>query len=45
LGGVLSYSRLVGAMNKKGIKVNRKMLSTLAAERPESFERLVKQVS
>ena len=45
LGGALSYSRLVGTMNKKGIKVNRKMLSTLAAERPESFERLVKQVS
>ena len=45
LGGTLSYSRLVGAMNKKGIKVNRKMLSTLALERPESFARLVKQVS
>jgi len=45
LGGTLSYSRLVGAMNKKGIKVNRKMLSTLALERPESFERFVKQVS
>lgn len=45
LGSTLSYSRLVGAMNKKGIKVNRKMLSELAATRPESFERLVKQVA
>jgi large subunit ribosomal protein L20 len=45
LGGTLSYSRLVGAMNKKGIKVNRKMLATLAELRPESFERLVKKVS
>ncbi|MDP4020652.1 MAG: 50S ribosomal protein L20 [Candidatus Adlerbacteria bacterium] len=45
LGGTLSYSRLVGAMNKKGVKVNRKMLSTLAEQRPESFARLVKQIS
>jgi len=45
LGGTLSYSRLVGAMNKKGIKVNRKMLAELAETRPESFARLVKQVS
>ena len=45
LGGSLSYSRLVGAMNKKGIKVNRKMLALLAEKSPESFGRLVKQVS
>ena len=32
-------------MSKKGIKVNRKMLAELAAKSPESFERLVKQVS
>ena len=43
--GAFSYSRLIGAMNKKGMKVNRKMLSELAETRPESFDRLVKQVS
>ena len=45
LGGTLSYSRLVGAMNKKGVRVNRKMLAELAEKSPESFARLVKQVS
>ena len=45
LGGALSYSRLVGAMNKKGIKVNRKMLALLAEQSPESFARVVKQIS
>jgi large subunit ribosomal protein L20 len=45
LGGTLSYSRLVGAMNKKGVRLNRKMLATLAEQNPESFARLVKQVS
>lgn len=40
-----SYSRLMGALHKKGITVNRKMLSELADTRPESFARLLKQVS
>jgi large subunit ribosomal protein L20 len=39
-----SYSRLMGAMNKKGVKVNRKMLALLAEKSPESFARVVKQV-
>jgi large subunit ribosomal protein L20 len=41
----LSYSKFIGAMNKKGVKVNRKMLAELAAKSPETFARLVKQVS
>ena len=43
--GTLSYSKLIGAMNKKGIKVNRKMLAELAEKSPKTFERLVLQVS
>ena len=45
LGSTLSYNRLIGAMNKKGVKVNRKMLALLAEKSPESFARVVKQVS
>lgn len=41
----LSYSKFIGALNKKGILVNRKMLAELAEHSPESFARLVKQVS
>lgn len=41
----ISYSRLIGAMNKKKILVNRKMLAALALENPESFARLVKKLS
>ena len=43
--GAFSYSRLMGALKKKEMRLNRKMLAELAAERPESFARLVKQVS
>jgi len=41
----LTYSRFIGTLNKKNIKVNRKMLSALAQLYPESFARLVKKVS
>lgn len=41
--GQLSYSRLTNALSKKKIMVNRKMLSILAAEHPETFERVTKQ--
>ena len=41
----LTYSRFIGTLNKKNIKVNRKMLSELAQLYPESFARLVKKVS
>ena len=40
----LSYSRFIGAMNKKGVKLNRKMLSELAGERPETFKRVVAKI-
>jgi large subunit ribosomal protein L20 len=41
----MSYSRLMGAMHKKGIVLNRKMLAVLAEKSPESFARVVKHVS
>ncbi len=44
-GGALSYSKLIGAMNKKKILINRKMLAELAANSPETFARIAKKVS
>ncbi|SRR6185436_8240496 len=41
----LSYSRLIDAMNKKKVTINRKMLATLAETNPETFARIVKSVS
>ncbi len=41
----LSYSRLIDAMNKKGVKVNRKMLAELAENSPATFARVVKSVA
>ncbi len=40
----LSYSRFIDALNKKGIKLNRKMLADLAENNPESFKRVVDAV-
>src|SRR3989344_1355704 len=37
----LSYSKFIGALKKKNISVNRKMLSEIAATNPEAFKRLV----
>ena len=45
MGSEISYSKLIGAMNTKGIKVNRKMLAELAEHSPESFARIIKKVS
>ncbi|MDB5225263.1 MAG: rplT [Candidatus Adlerbacteria bacterium] len=45
MGSEVSYSRLIGAMGKKGILVNRKMLSELALRSPEAFSRVVSQVA
>ena len=42
--GERSYSTFIGGLKKKGILVNRKMLSQLAAERPDTFSRIVKNV-
>src|SRR3989344_4707956 len=44
-GKPLSYSRLIGALHKKNILVNRKMLSILAEKNPESFKRIAQKVT
>ena len=36
-----SYSKLIDALTKKNIKLNRKMLSEIAQENPEVFEKIV----
>lgn len=41
----LSYSRFIDSLKKANIALDRKALSTLAKDHPESFERLVKQLS
>jgi large subunit ribosomal protein L20 len=41
----ITYSRLIDGLNKAEIKINRKMLSQLAQERPESFTEIVKKIS
>jgi large subunit ribosomal protein L20 len=40
----VSYSAFMGAMKKKGIILNRKMLSEIAETRPKTFERIVLQI-
>jgi large subunit ribosomal protein L20 len=40
----ISYSRLIDGLNKKGIKLNRKMLADLAENVPASFKRVVESV-
>ena len=40
----ISYSRLIDALNKKDIKINRKMLADLAENFPESFKRVIDAV-
>jgi large subunit ribosomal protein L20 len=41
----LSYSRLIGALRKAGIGLDRKVLSEMATRDPERFTSLVKMVS
>ena len=38
----ISYSKFINGLTKAGVEVNRKMLSALAVEDPESFSALVK---
>lgn len=45
MGSTVSYSRLIGALGKKKMLINRKMLAELAQRSPESFARLVKEVA
>jgi large subunit ribosomal protein L20 len=40
----LSYSRFIDMLNKKDVKVDRKILATLAEHQPETFEQVVEQV-
>ena len=40
-----SYSKLIGALKKKNIGLDRKSLSTLAKDHPEVFEKLVKELN
>ncbi|HEY4487492.1 MAG TPA: 50S ribosomal protein L20 [Candidatus Paceibacterota bacterium] len=40
----LSYSKLMGALKKKGVALDRKSLSALAKDHPESFTRLTAQL-
>ncbi|MCL1868781.1 MAG: 50S ribosomal protein L20 [Paludibacter sp.] len=37
----LSYSRLMGALHKAGIEMNRKVLADLAMNHPEAFKAIV----
>jgi large subunit ribosomal protein L20 len=37
-----TYSRLIDALNKKGVDINRKVLASLAVENPEAFSEVVK---
>lgn len=39
-----SFSKFIGAAKKKGIELNRKMLSEIAQQDPKAFERIVAQV-
>lgn len=45
LGEQLSYSKFIGALKKKGIEVDRKILASLAETKPESFKRILSQIS
>ena len=40
----LTYSRFMKLMNDKGIMLDRKILSSLAKDNPESFSRVVKEI-
>ncbi len=39
----LSYSKFMGALKKKGISIDRKILSDLAQNNPESFKKVLAQ--
>ena len=41
----MSYSVFMNGLKKKGIEINRKMLSEIAVSDPEAFKKLVDQVS
>jgi large subunit ribosomal protein L20 len=39
-----TYSKLINAMSKKGVEINRKVLASMAVENPKAFEAVVKFV-
>ena len=39
-----SYSKLIGALKRKNIRLDRKVLSILAVEHPAAFSRVVEQL-
>ena len=39
-----SYSKFIGAMKKKNMEVDRKILATIAEERPDVFVKIVDEV-
>ncbi len=39
----VSYSKLMGSMNKNNIQINRKVLADLAVNHPEAFKAVVKK--
>lgn len=41
----LSYSKFIGSLKNKGVNINRKMLSEIAASKPETFKRIISRVS
>lgn len=41
----VSYSKLIGAMKKANIALDRKILSGLAQNHPETFKRVIKKIS
>jgi large subunit ribosomal protein L20 len=45
LGDRMSYSKFMGALKKANLPINRKMLSEIAAASPESFTRILTQVT
>ncbi len=40
----MSYSEFIGAINKKGIELNRKVLADLAMNHPDAFKAVVDKV-
>lgn len=40
-----TYSKFIGAMNTKGVKLNRKVLSEIAQNAPETLGRIIKKIS
>lgn len=40
----LSYSKFIGALKQKEVALDRKILSHLAKDHPETFERIVEEV-